>query len=699
MFKNMKKWLAAAMSAALVVSAVPSGVYADSRETDFFADNEHPQVAFEDLELTEITAEEFGAKAEELLELAADEANVDSVGEKLKELNNIVAEIILKLQVYNIFYASNITDAGAYEAYMDTYDLYVTAWDEYHIAVRELLDSPCAAAAGEMYTEEDIEWLREYEEMDEEEMRLIEEEEALVNEYYALQYQTFTTEYGGEQIDYNMLYEAYAAGAIDYDTYNEIYVEILKEQNAAMGNLYLRMVEQRNRIAQYYGYDNYADYGYAEVYLRDYTTEDIQKFHEAVKGEFVDVYNKLYTLYAAHYNDEILYTYLDTDTLFALMKEYIPEISSELGESLDYLIDYNYYDFEYRPEKTEGAATYPLGAAKAAYVMIQPYGDVYDFFTAVHEFGHYNEAYQVPLHWEYSSSIDIAEIHSQGLELLIEEYVPDIFGEGAEAISYCHLSELAYAIIQGCMHDELQQYAYTEEDLTLEKLNKKYLEILVDYGLRDAADLGQEAYSWVSIPHTFTSPMYYISYAVSAAAAFEIWLESQEDYFGAVDRYLTLVSYGYEYSFSELLEQSGLSNPLTEEGVKELAGKITEVYELDAKLQELMQPEPEPEPEYKIYTVKSGDTLAKIAKAHGIKDWKEIAQINNLEAPYTIYAGKNILLPEGAKMNSQTYTVQSGDTLGKIGAAYGVDWRLIAEKNNIEAPYTIYVGQKLTIED
>lgn len=47
---------------------------------------------------------------------------------------------------------------------------------------------------------------------------------------------------------------------------------------------------------------------------------------------------------------------------------------------------------------------------------------------------------------------------------------------------------------------------------------------------------------------------------------------------------------------------------------------------------------------------------------------------------------------------SEYYTVVKGDTLSKIGAKLGVKWQDIAKLNNIKSPYTIYVGQKLRIK-
>jgi LysM repeat protein len=46
-----------------------------------------------------------------------------------------------------------------------------------------------------------------------------------------------------------------------------------------------------------------------------------------------------------------------------------------------------------------------------------------------------------------------------------------------------------------------------------------------------------------------------------------------------------------------------------------------------------------------------------------------------------------------------TYTVESGDTLYAIGIKLGVDWSEIAEINDIEPPYSLSTGQELKIPE
>jgi len=56
----------------------------------------------------------------------------------------------------------------------------------------------------------------------------------------------------------------------------------------------------------------------------------------------------------------------------------------------------------------------------------------------------------------------------------------------------------------------------------------------------------------------------------------------------------------------------------------------------------------------------------------------------------------NVSAPEAA---SNTYTVQSGDNLSKIGSKYGVSWQQIFEANRdtLSDPDKIYPGQELNI--
>ncbi len=96
------------------------------------------------------------------------------------------------------------------------------------------------------------------------------------------------------------------------------------------------------------------------------------------------------------------------------------------------------------------------------------------------------------------------------------------------------------------------------------------------------------------------------------------------------------------------------------------------------------------------YTVRPGDTLYSIAFNHGL-DYQTLARLNGISAPYRIYVGQILNLGSQAAASGGDYVVRRGDTLSKIAAAHGSSVKTLAALNNLSAPYTLYVGQRLTL--
>ena len=92
------------------------------------------------------------------------------------------------------------------------------------------------------------------------------------------------------------------------------------------------------------------------------------------------------------------------------------------------------------------------------------------------------------------------------------------------------------------------------------------------------------------------------------------------------------------------------------------------------------------------YTVKSGDTLSRIAAKYGTTVAK-LVEINGIKNPNLIRVGQVLRLPGGAVK----YTVVAGDTLSRIAAKYGTTVAKLAADNGIKNPNLIHVGQVITI--
>lgn len=108
---------------------------------------------------------------------------------------------------------------------------------------------------------------------------------------------------------------------------------------------------------------------------------------------------------------------------------------------------------------------------------------------------------------------------------------------------------------------------------------------------------------------------------------------------------------------------------------------------------------PTPQPSTVTYTVQPGDTLSGIAAAYNTT-YQHLADINGIANPDLIYPGQVLTISGGgASAPQQTvYTVQPGDTLSGIAAAYSTTYQRLAAVNGISNPNLIYPGQQIVIK-
>lgn len=90
-------------------------------------------------------------------------------------------------------------------------------------------------------------------------------------------------------------------------------------------------------------------------------------------------------------------------------------------------------------------------------------------------------------------------------------------------------------------------------------------------------------------------------------------------------------------------------------------------------------------------SVQPGDTLYGLSRRHNVPI-RAIINANSLAPPYTLQVGQTLTLPRQAY-----HRVAAGDTVSSIARAYRVSTQDLVRLNAIEPPYLIYVGQPVLL--
>ena len=93
------------------------------------------------------------------------------------------------------------------------------------------------------------------------------------------------------------------------------------------------------------------------------------------------------------------------------------------------------------------------------------------------------------------------------------------------------------SVADGFTINEAEYRSYTTPDLDIKKLDQIWENVSDEYNNFISDDT-----SWTYIDHVFEEPFYYIGYATSALASFELFLESRGDFHSGVAKYMTLTT-------------------------------------------------------------------------------------------------------------------------------------------------------------
>lgn len=408
------------------------------------------------------------------------------------------------------------------------------------------------------------------------------EDKAIIEQNHA----TVTDDYVQIQGEITALETAYNDLSTEdgYEVYADGAAEIL-----------IKLVGKYNTLAANNGEDNYIATAYAG-YGRTYDATQAQEVCDYVKqyiGPLLDnaaagvdaaadklsgASDALGLQQAARGEDE-------TKRNYKQIEQHAAEIGGYMSEPLAYLGECNLH---YKatatkdPNAMQGALTTLLPGYNVPYIYQYCSGGYNDMMTFVHEFGHFTAFYN--LGNGASADLDVAEIQSQGNEMLFMPRLYEIYGNnvGDYLVKSQLFDSLYWSVTMGCLLDEFQRTIYAAPDAyaTADAINDLFETLMTEYNADAYGDVLSEQtgydfnrYWWAGVSHTFSSPFYYISYAMSALPALTIYQDSQKaTRTEAILEYNAIQQYGNgSGTFEQVLDRAGVASPFNKTTIRDLA--------------------------------------------------------------------------------------------------------------------------------
>lgn len=475
-----------------------------------------------------------------------DQACEAAAGEDFRE---IIQSIYAFYDVYDAFdtnyaladihYCIDLTS----EKWQEEYDFCVSAAPQVDAMLEELYcalaKSPCLdRLEDERYFGQGyFDAYRDQTPWEEEFTALLEQEAALVSRYYEL----------------SELGTAYLPGSEEY--YDACFAD--------MAQVLAELVPIRREIAQYWGYDEYAQFAADNYYYRDYDMELAETYLREIRRELVPVY----TQFNQSFDWSGAFGWTEEDMAYNWLRTAAVKMGGDVAESFRILDQGGLYDIAYSENKYQASFETYLVSYQVPFIFMNPTGTEYDCLTLAHEFGHFCNDY---VSWGSYAGIDVQEFFSQGMEYLALCYAEDTGkltrGKLAESLAI-YVEQAAYAVF------ELELYRLPEEQLTPEGIRQLYDRIAAEYGF---GSLGYDARDFVTVTHFFTDPMYILSYVVSNDAAMQLYqLETENPGAGLACFQENLGT--EEYYFLSFLEAAGLESPFAPGRLEELKETFGEI--------------------------------------------------------------------------------------------------------------------------
>ncbi len=380
-----------------------------------------------------------------------------------------------------------------------------------------------------------------------------------------------------------------------FEAINEVRLAAKIEVN----DIFNRLVEKRNTIAENANFSDFRDYKFRSLGRFDFTKEDCFNFHESIAKEVTPLVNLIYKekkeklgvdllkpwdINATLPGKESLKPFTGAEDLIQKSISVFDQLDPYFGQALTDMSDLGHLDLASKPGKSPGGYNYPLYESGAPFIFMNAVGTPRDLVTMMHEGGHavhsfltHNLAYST----FKSCPSEVAELASMSMELMSMDHW-DVFYTNEEDLKRAkkeHLEDSIMALPWIAMIDKFQHWIYENPQHSSEEREEEWLKINQELGNSIVDWSGQEnerRNMWQKQLHIFELPFYYIEYGMSQLGAMAIWKNYKENPKKTIEQYKAALQLGYTRSVPEIYKTAGIKFDFSAAYIKDLMVFMTE---------------------------------------------------------------------------------------------------------------------------
>lgn len=526
-------------------------------------------VPFDQISYARPDPEELGKLAGQAASLAEDNKPAEQIIEVLQQCDQMYYTAATMYSYAEIRYYQDLTDLYWAEEYGVCSDYFL----ECEILMDGLYQACARSPAAEVLEKEYFgEGFVDYYGVDyigytdETYSAFLAQEQELLNTYWEVTADP-VIELDGKEISYN---DALVDLSISDEEFERVQMAYYEQYVPVIGDIYIELVNLRNDMAAYCGYDSYEEYAYELVFGRDYEPASVDTLLQDIRLHMVPLYRELNV---SELQQQVAYSAMNSLRLVRLMREAAGRMGGTIDETWDFLETNKLYDVEISADKADFSFQTYLIDYEAPFAFIKTWGTSNDLLGLSHEFGHCVDSFE---NYNGTYSIELNEVFSQAMEFLTICYLDDEMLQ--QELTEMKLLNLMDTYVQQASFVEFERrvYALDEDELNLEAIHEISLSTAEEYGYLIEGLEEYYTYSWVDITHFLIQPYYTISYLLSADAAFQIYQAELKETGAGLAVFNRLLPREYDGFFDTIRQQSDLQDPLSAGRMESTAATIRE---------------------------------------------------------------------------------------------------------------------------